>query len=120
MNISIINSWILYKKAIDPNLTLVQFKASIVWTMIELGKQTSKRGRKSSLEIKLPPKKKPTRIMSTPAEIRYDNTNHYPLKTFAKMQIDVMKNVVFQKPDTSVKNVKFLCPECMCNYHTKN
>lgn len=114
LNISIIHSWTLFKKSIDPNLPLVQFKASSVWTLLQLGKQSPKRGRKSDSFTQLPPKKKPTRVVSTPAEIRYDNNNHYPLKTYAKMRIDVMKNVVIQKLDTSAKNVKFHCVQSAC------
>lgn len=58
LNMSIINSWILYRKTVDPNMPLVQFKAQLVWTMLKVGLHSSKRGRKSNIEETLPKKKK--------------------------------------------------------------
>ncbi|CAI6373989.1 unnamed protein product [Macrosiphum euphorbiae] len=56
LNISIINSWIIYKENCQ-NIPLLQFKASIVWTMLQIGKcDTPKRGRPSLQSD--PPKKK--------------------------------------------------------------
>jgi len=47
LNISIINSWIIYKENCQ-NIPLPQFKALIVWTMLQIGKyDTPKRGRPS-------------------------------------------------------------------------
>lgn len=121
LNISIINSWILFKKSIDPNLPLVQFKASLVWTLLQLGKETPRRGRKSDSLTQQPPKKKPTRVMSTPAEIRYDNNNHYPLKTYAKNANRCHEERCHSKTRYICQKCEVpLCPECMCNYHTKN
>lgn len=79
LNMSIVNSWILYKKNVDENMSLLNFKASIVWTMLELEK-ANKRGRKSnSKEQKTSQnKKKPKKCI--PPEIRYDQIDHYPLK----------------------------------------
>ena len=71
VNMAIVNSWILYRKSVDGSMSLLNFKGSIVWTMLELQK-ANKRGRKSnSVEQKTPPKKRKIK-KSIPLEIRYD------------------------------------------------
>lgn len=59
LNMSIVNSWILYRKNVDENIPLLNFKASIVWTMLELEK-ANKRGRKSNSKEQKAQKKKET------------------------------------------------------------
>lgn len=117
LNMSIVNSWILYRK-INENTPLLNFKASIVWTMLELGK-ANKRGKKSSNDLKTTPKKKKPK-KSTPPELRYDGVDHYPQKKEngqASRCYDAMCNsrtrYICEKCHCAV------CPECMKSFHTK-
>jgi len=96
----------------------VLFKASLAWKLLQLGKQSPKRGRKSDSSAT---EKKPTRVVSTPAKIRYGNNNHHPLKTYVKNanryheeRCHSKTRYIWQKCEVP------LCPECMCNYHAKN
>lgn len=44
LNMAIINSWLLYRKDVDSTYPLLNFKASIVWTMfVGVGKRGKKR-----------------------------------------------------------------------------
>lgn len=53
-----IDAWILYKEKCSDN-PLLQFKASIVWTMLQIGEHDGpKRGRKSQIQTLTPQKKK--------------------------------------------------------------
>ncbi|KAF0747906.1 piggyBac transposable element-derived protein 3-like [Aphis craccivora] len=58
LNVSIINSWILYREKCT-DIPLLNFKTSIVWTMLQIGKHSGpKRGRKSLTQTPTPPKKR--------------------------------------------------------------
>jgi len=108
VNMAIVNSWILYRKSVDGNMSLLNFKGSIVWTMLELQK-AKKRGRRSnSMDQKTPPIKRKYK-KSIPTEIRYDNIDHYPLKkeTGYKLLAAVMRSV-HPEQDIHVKNVNVL------------
>lgn len=99
----------------------MQFKASLVWTLLQLGKQSPKRGRKSnSFTQRLPPKKKPTRVVSTPAEIRYDNNNHYSLKRMQKNANRCYEERCHSKTRYICQKCEVpLCPKDMCSYIPK-
>jgi len=120
LNISIVNSWIIYKENCQ-DISLLEFKASIVWTILQIGKyDTPKRGRPSlSSESDLQKKKRKNVSIVVP-EIKYDNKGHYPSKT-TKSQASKCQNVkctsrtryICKKCSTPV------CPECMEDFHTE-
>lgn len=117
LNMSIVNSWILYRKT-NENTSLLNFKASTVWTMLELGK-ANKRGRKSSLDSKSPStKKKPKNRI--PPELRYNGVDHYPIKKetgqafrYSDVYCSSRTRYLCDKCQCAV------CPECMKTFHTK-
>jgi len=119
VNMAIVNSWILYRKSVDGSMSLLNFKGSIVWTMLELQK-ANKRGRKSnSVDQKTPPKKRKSK-KSIPLEIRYDNIDHYPLKKVtgqASRCCDA--NCTSRTRYICGKCQSAVCPECMKSYHTE-
>lgn len=116
LNVSIINSWILYKEQCS-SIPLLQFKASIAWTMLQIGKHdASKRGRKSLIQTPTPPKQR-KKVKQRVPDVQYDGIKHYPVKKQASRCDD----------DSCTSRTRYLCqkcnfpvcPECMESYHTK-
>lgn len=117
LNMAIINSWLLYRKDVDSTYPLLHFKASIVWTMLELGKEV-KRGRKSIPDDS--PKTKKKRIIGTIPELRFDDDSHYPKKVPAKQAPRCRDLHCKSRTRYCCKKCNVpVCPECMEPFHTK-
>lgn len=84
LNVSIINSWIIYKDQCS-DIPLLEFKASIAWTMLLIGKHdANERGRKLIIQTLIPVKRRKN-VKQRVSEIRYDGIHHYPVKTTKKL-----------------------------------
>lgn len=104
LNVSIINSWILYRKKCT-DIPLLNFKASIVWTMLQIGKHCGpKRGRKSLTQTPTPPKKR-KKVKVTVPEVQYDGINHYPTKTTKNQASKCCNN-------NCTSRTRYLCLKC--------
>jgi len=118
LNVSIVNSWIIYREQCS-DIPLLNFKASLVWTMLQIGKHSGpKRGRKSLSQT--PPTKKRKNVKVPVPEVRYDGINHYPAKTTKKQASRCKDNNCPSRTRYLCKKCDFpVCPECMESYHTK-
>jgi len=118
LNVSIVNSWIIYREQCS-DIPLLNFKASLVWTMLQIGKHSGpKRGRKSLSQT--PPTKKRKNVKVPVPEVRYDGINHYPAKTTKKQASRCKDNNCTSRTRYLCKKCDFpVCPECMESYHTK-
>lgn len=75
------NAWTLYKvKKDQPNMPLLTFKASVATSLIILGLTRTKRLGRPSTALAENSKKKRTAPPKVPLEVRYDGTDHYPIK----------------------------------------
>lgn len=120
LNMAIINSWLLYRKDVDSAVPLLHYKASIVWTMLELGKET-KRGRKSNVDSDDSPTIKKKRVIGSIPELRYDGNDHYPAKVPAKQaprctDLNCRSRTRFICDKCKVP----VCPECMRAFYTNS
>lgn len=119
VNMAIVNSWILYRKSVDGNMSLLKFKGSVVWTMLELQK-AKKRGRKSnSIGQKTPPIKRKYK-KSIPTEITYDNIDHYPSKKETGQASRCRNEICTSRTRYTCEKCECsVCPKCMKSYHTE-
>lgn len=121
LNVAVVNSWIIYRKDVDNTTPLLNYKASIVWTMLELGKET-KRGRKSNVESEESCKKeikKKQSIGSIP-ELRYDGHEHYPIKVPTTQAPRCRDLKCRSRTRFNCEKCRIpVCPECMRSFHTK-
>lgn len=114
MNIAIINAWLLYRKQKGPTTPLLEFKASIASTLIEIRGSTRKRGRPSFTTM---PKKKKAWTKVSP-EIRMDGMEHYPVKIdFKNPPRCHDKNCKRRTRYKCGKCQESVCPECMESFH---
>uniref|UniRef100_A0A0N5C2K1 DDE_Tnp_1_7 domain-containing protein n=1 Tax=Strongyloides papillosus TaxID=174720 RepID=A0A0N5C2K1_STREA len=115
LNLSIINSWILYNDSKENKTSLLEFKSSVSNALIQTDKYNTKRGRpRSSSE---PPKKSKSRVKVI-SKIRLDSVGHYPMKI-------EHKNPSRCHDKNCLKRTRYICekckepvyPECMKSFH---
>jgi len=118
LNISIINAWILFKRDEKSDMSLLEFKASIACTMIQLcDSREKKRGRPSISTDELTPKKLKSWIKVEP-DIRIDGVGHYPKKMNLKNALRCHDKICNKRTRyTCCKCNEPVCPECMENFH---
>lgn len=119
LDVAVINAWILFRRTTNPNMTLLEFKASVGRALINMGNRTNKRGRPRSAT---PPesilkKKKPNH--HTPSEIRKDGIGHWPILTDIKNARRCHSAACTRKTKYMCKKCKQpCCPNCMEYFHT--
>lgn len=117
LNVAIVNAWILYKKNVEI-ITLVEFKAALVSSLIYTGRARmapKKRGRPS--EIVSVEKKSRRKV---PNEVRFDGVNHYPKKTDEKNAQRCSDGTCSRRTRYMCEKCqRFLCPECFRSFHSE-
>lgn len=117
LNVSIVNSWILFKHNNNKEISLLEFKSSVATAMIQLGAQLKKRGRPSS-SSEVPPKKSKSWTKVLP-EVRLDCVGHYPKKMELKNPPRCHdKNCKRRTRYICDKCKEPVCPECMASFHS--
>ncbi|KAJ8930262.1 hypothetical protein NQ314_016956 [Rhamnusium bicolor] len=78
LDATVVNSYIISKSRLTNNMTLKQFRLSVVSGLIRVDSETPKRGRKST--------EKPLNKFKTvvPQELRYDKNAHMPVHTTSR------------------------------------
>ena len=117
LNVATVNAWLLFKEKKNLKMSLLDFKASVAATLIQLNQGGKKRGRPSSqAETSAPSKKKAW--VKTAVEIRTNNVGHYPMKKEYKNPPRCHdKNCKKRTRYACKKCNEPVCPECMEEFH---
>lgn len=120
LNMAIVNSWILYRQKVDKEFPLLNFKAAVATSLLNLGTvEKVKRGRQGP-SFSPPPLKKRALAPRAPLEFRYDGEDHYP----EKINVPNAPRCHYRncKSRTRFKCWKCkepVCPGCMRGFHSK-
>lgn len=120
LNVTVVNSWILWKWEKYEALDLLEFKSRIATGLIYQGKaemMKKKRGRPSD-ESQEPKKKRVSH--SVPKELRLDGGQHYPKKSTESHANRCRDSQCKSKTRFQCGTCKVpVCPQCMERFHRK-
>lgn len=112
LNVSLINAWIQYRQKKGINIPLLEFKASVASTLLQLN-QPKKPGRPST---SVPKKTKSlNRVVS---EVRLDGVDHYSVKIDVPNSPRCHSRYCIRRTRCKCgKRFESVCPECMESFH---
>lgn len=115
MNVAIVNAWLLYRKVKQNAMPLLEFKASVASTLLQLNGTARKRGRPSVSTTPTSKKKVWTKVVP---EVRKDGEGHYPVKIDCRNPPRCHDRNCNRRTRFKCKKcLESVCPECMESFH---